>query len=83
MPGAVCRRDRFLFTKSASLPILLIPAAIGLLLHAPLYFPVKKIIQQKTKDTVFYDSVMFAVLVITYPRLLAAAEHHTSTPDRQ
>lgn len=36
-------------------------------IHAPLYYPVKKLVQQKTRGTVFYDSVMFGVLLFVYP----------------
>ncbi|MDI9365725.1 MAG: 1-acyl-sn-glycerol-3-phosphate acyltransferase [Flavobacterium sp.] len=47
--------------------LLLIPAAIGFALHAALYFSVKKLVQYFTKDTVFYDSVLFGLLLILYP----------------
>lgn len=47
--------------------LMLIPAAIGFLLNAPLYLIVKKIVQQKTINSVFYDSVLFGVLLISYP----------------
>jgi 1-acyl-sn-glycerol-3-phosphate acyltransferase len=46
--------------------LLLLPAAIGFLLHAALYFPIKKIVQQKTKGSVFFDSVLFGLLLILY-----------------
>lgn len=39
-------------------------------IHAPLYYPVKKIVQQKTRGTVFYDSVLFGVLLFLYPLYL-------------
>lgn len=47
--------------------ILYIPAVIGWLLHLPLYLVVKKITALKTKMNDHYDSVMTALLVITYP----------------
>lgn len=47
--------------------LLLLPAVIGFLLHAALYFPIKKIVQKKTKGSVFYDSVSFGLLLILYP----------------
>lgn len=47
--------------------LLLLPAVIGFLLHAALYFPVKKLVQQFTKGGVFYDSVLFGLLLIVYP----------------
>jgi 1-acyl-sn-glycerol-3-phosphate acyltransferase len=50
--------------------LLLIPAAIGYILHAPLYFLLKTIITRKTKGTVFYDSVLFGALLVLYPAYL-------------
>lgn len=47
--------------------ILLIPSIIGWLLHAPVYLLMKKIIKNKTRGTVFYDSVMFGSMLIIYP----------------
>ena len=44
-----------------------IPALIGFFLHIPLYTLIKKAVYAKTKGTVFFDSVMFAVLLILYP----------------
>jgi len=67
MPGTVAAGIASFLQNLFITVLLLMPAAIGLLLNAPLYLPVKKIIQQKTKNTVFYDSAMFAVLIIIYP----------------
>jgi hypothetical protein len=36
-------------------------------IHQPFYNLIKKIVGEKTKDTVFYDSVLFTVLLFTYP----------------
>jgi 1-acyl-sn-glycerol-3-phosphate acyltransferase len=47
--------------------LLLLPAVIGFLLHAVLYFPIKKLVRQKTDGSVFYDSVLFGLLLIVYP----------------
>lgn len=47
--------------------LLAIPAIIGFFLHIPLYTLIKKWIYKKTKGTVFFDSVMFGVLLIVYP----------------
>ena len=47
--------------------ILAIPAMVGWLLHLPLYIIVKKITAEKTKMSDHYDSVMTALLVISYP----------------
>jgi hypothetical protein len=42
----------------------------GLLIHAPLYFPLKKWLLQKTRGTVFFDSVLFGILLLLYPLYL-------------
>ncbi|MFC4233061.1 1-acyl-sn-glycerol-3-phosphate acyltransferase [Parasediminibacterium paludis] len=47
--------------------LLLLPAIVGFVLHAVLYFPIKKLVKQKTNGTVFYDSVLFGILLIIYP----------------
>lgn len=39
-------------------------------LQTPYYIPIKKWIYKKTKGTVFYDSVLFTVLLLTYPIFL-------------
>ena len=36
-------------------------------IHQPYYNFIKKIVANKTKDTVFYDSVLFSLLLFTYP----------------
>lgn len=46
---------------------LLLPALIGGLLHAPFFIPIQKFVLKKTTHTVFYDSVLFAVLFLLYP----------------
>jgi len=47
--------------------ILFAPSIAGWLLHAPLYYPLKKIITKKTKDTDHFDSIMVGLLFFTYP----------------
>lgn len=49
--------------------VLLIPAALGFLLHAPLYFTAKKI-TDKHFDNDHYDSVINALLMLAYPLYL-------------
>lgn len=39
-------------------------------LQAPYYFPIRRFVARATKNTVFYDSVLFAVLLFTYPIFL-------------
>jgi len=47
--------------------ILFAPSIAGWLLHAPLYYPLKKIITKKTNDTDHFDSIMVGLLFFTYP----------------
>jgi 1-acyl-sn-glycerol-3-phosphate acyltransferase len=47
--------------------VLFLPAVAGYLLHAPFYAIIKKIVKKKTTGTVFYDSVLFGVLLFLYP----------------
>jgi 1-acyl-sn-glycerol-3-phosphate acyltransferase len=47
--------------------LLAIPAMLGFFLHIPFYTLIKKQVYKKTKGTVFFDSVMFGVLLIVYP----------------
>ncbi len=49
------------------LVLLLIPALLGLIIHLPFYMPLKNYVRKKTNDSVFYDSVLFGLLFITYP----------------
>lgn len=49
---------------------LAIPALIGFFMHIPLYTLIKKAVYAKTKGTVFFDSVMFGILLILYPLYL-------------
>lgn len=39
-------------------------------IHAPLYYPIKNLVQRKTCGTIFYDSVLFGVLLFAYPLYL-------------
>jgi 1-acyl-sn-glycerol-3-phosphate acyltransferase len=45
-------------------------AKFGKILHLPYYSTIKKFVQTKTAGTVFYDSVLFGVLMFTYPLYL-------------
>jgi 1-acyl-sn-glycerol-3-phosphate acyltransferase len=47
--------------------VLAIPALIGYLLNRGIYLFFKNIAHKKTKNTVFYDSVLFGLLFIFYP----------------
>jgi 1-acyl-sn-glycerol-3-phosphate acyltransferase len=47
--------------------LLFVPAAIGWLLHAPLYLPLKNFTYKKTFNNDHYDSVLVALLLFSYP----------------
>ncbi len=47
--------------------LLAVPAAIGWLIHAPLYLPVKRIVWKRTFDNDHFDSVMTGILLFLYP----------------
>jgi 1-acyl-sn-glycerol-3-phosphate acyltransferase len=47
--------------------LLAIPAALGWLIHLPLYWPVKHYIWKRTYKNDHYDSVMTGVLLFCYP----------------
>ncbi len=53
--------------KSKTKWVLLLPAFLGYLLHYPFYSLISNLVYQKTKGTIFYDSVLFGVLLILYP----------------
>jgi 1-acyl-sn-glycerol-3-phosphate acyltransferase len=50
---------------------LAIPALMGYILNRGLYNFVKNIAHKKTKNTVFYDSVLFGLLLFFYPIIVA------------
>jgi 1-acyl-sn-glycerol-3-phosphate acyltransferase len=47
--------------------LLLLPAIAGLLLHAPIYIPLKKFTWKRTYNNDHYDSVLTALLFVCYP----------------
>ena len=48
-------------------------ASIGYYLHQPLFKIINQLVKAKTKNTVFYDSVLFGILFIIYPLFLLIA----------
>ena len=47
--------------------LLFIPALLSVLVHGPLYLGIRNFARKKTAGTVFYDSVLFGLLLIIYP----------------
>jgi 1-acyl-sn-glycerol-3-phosphate acyltransferase len=45
-------------------------SSIGYYLHQPLFKPIDQLIKIKTKNTVFYDSVLFGILFMIFPLFL-------------
>lgn len=57
--------------KDYLLKVMLLPPAIaGFVLHKPLFLLLRSIVRRKTKGTVFFDSVLFAALLLIYPFLV-------------
>ncbi|MEO7766575.1 MAG: 1-acyl-sn-glycerol-3-phosphate acyltransferase [Ferruginibacter sp.] len=50
---------------------LFFPSVCGWLLHAPLYYPLKKFVIKKTNSTDHFDSLMVALLFVAYPLYLS------------
>jgi 1-acyl-sn-glycerol-3-phosphate acyltransferase len=63
------KQEKFLTIKSSLLKkiLLSIPAAIGWIVHAPLYLPARYFTWKKTYNNDHYDSIMTAILLFTYP----------------
>lgn len=47
--------------------LLFLPSIAGWFLHAPIYYPIKKIIFKKTNSTDHFDSVIIGILFLAYP----------------
>lgn len=47
--------------------LLIIPAIIGYLIHLPLYLPIKKYIWKRNSNSDHYDSIMAAIIMLSYP----------------
>lgn len=61
------RNERSLLLRA----LLVVPAFAGLVLHAPWYFSLRSFTAWKTRGSVFFDSVLFGSLLLTYPLWLA------------
>ncbi len=59
-----------IITQKKSNPFCTFLATIGLFLHLPIYNPIKRFVKNKTRNTVFYDSVLFGMLLLLYPLYL-------------
>lgn len=54
--------------RSSFLALLtLLPATIGMVINFPFYALIKRIAKNKTAGTVYYDGVLFGLLVLLYP----------------
>jgi len=72
-------------SKKYKRPLYLFPIiGIAWFWHAPLFLMIKSFVAHKTKGTVFYDSVLFALLLFIYPLyliLLFILFHNTGVPN--
>lgn len=50
--------------------LFIVPSIIGHLLHIPFYRLIKNFVRKKTRNTVFFDSVLFGMLLLLYPLYL-------------
>jgi len=67
------RKQKQLLEKKPSLParmLLLLPAALGFLIHAPLYIPLKTFTYKRTWNNDHFDSVLVTLLLFFYPLYL-------------
>lgn len=64
---ALIKQQMKISLSSSSKIVLAIPAAVGWLLHAPFYFPLKKVTLKYFRRSDHYDSVLAALLLFTYP----------------
>jgi 1-acyl-sn-glycerol-3-phosphate acyltransferase len=60
---SILKKPPSLFAKI----FLFIPAAIGWLVHAPLYIPIKNFTYKKTVNNDHYDSILVVLLLFMYP----------------
>ncbi len=67
IPGATADDQASLSLNLLLSLILLVPAMAGWILHAPLYFPLKKVVEKMTKGSVYFDSFLFVALLLSYP----------------
>ena len=54
--------------------VLFIPAVLGWLLHAPLYYPIKKIAWKSNTHKDHFDSMLIGFLFVAYPFYLLVIE---------
>jgi len=60
-------KEVFSIKKDASFYLLFIPAVIGFVFHAPLYYLSKKLTELRFKHNGHYDSVITGIILIAYP----------------
>lgn len=60
-------RSIFSIGLKKNIYLLLIPALIGWILHAPVFYPCKLFSEWKFRNSGHYDSVLTSLLILTYP----------------
>lgn len=74
IPGTDKRKQQELLELKLSLfkkIILFVPAAIGWIIHIPLYLPVRSFTWKRTYNNDHFDSIMTGILLFAYPVYLA------------
>jgi 1-acyl-sn-glycerol-3-phosphate acyltransferase len=71
-PDDIATRRKLLVKEPSVMAkvLLFIPAAIGYIINAPLYLPVKNFVRKRASGTGHYDSVMAGLLFLSYPLYL-------------
>lgn len=59
-----------IYKSYIALLLLTLPALAGLILNGLFYFPVDSFVRAKTKNTIYFDSLFFGMMVILYPAYL-------------
>jgi 1-acyl-sn-glycerol-3-phosphate acyltransferase len=66
-PGFFISRNHTLLQSLILILLLSIPAVLGWVSHVFIYYPVKLMVERKTAQSVYFDSVLFTSLFLIYP----------------
>lgn len=65
------KKELFQFNRQKGLQFICwLPGLIALALHAPYYYPLKKLVHKYFRDNDHYDSMMYGIFFISYPLYL-------------
>lgn len=66
-PFYISTNKKRFYTDCLLLLLWILPAIAGFILNVAYYFPVVSWCRKKTRDTIFFDSLLFGITTITYP----------------